>query len=94
MFHFFFVSDSINTKTVMSRLQVINFGYAAVDPGYREFFSDRNPRLGRILDRMLGPREEKEIISSELRKMDIKNFKEALETEQKWLKYWNVFVTK
>lgn len=65
----------------MTHLQVINFGYAAVDPGYREFFSDRNPRLGRILDRMLGPREEKEIISSEVRKLDIKQFKESLETE-------------
>ena len=62
----------------MFHLQVINFGYAAVDPGYREFFSDRNPRFGRILDRMLGPREEKEMISSERRKLDIKNFKESL----------------
>jgi hypothetical protein len=61
---------------------VINFGYAAVDPGYRAFFSDRNPRFGRILDRMMGPRPKEEI-SPEVRKSDIQQFKESIQSGMK-----------
>ena len=77
----FFVAFIPYLAGVVTFTAVINFGYAVFSPGYREFFSDRNPRLGQLLDNFLGSREED--LPSNESKDDIKKFVKSIESNKK-----------
>ena len=50
--------------------------------GYHAFFCDRNPKLGQVLNFIIGPLTE-EKVSTELRKENVKQFKEYVHKEMK-----------
>ena len=77
----FFVAFVPYLAGVVTITAVINLGYAALNPGYREFFSDRNPRLGQLLDYALGSRDED--LSPKDTKDDIKKFVKSIESNNK-----------
>ncbi len=53
-------------------------------PGYHEFFCDRNPNMGKAMNLILGPVKE-ETISTENRREDVRQFKQSIQQQVKWL---------
>jgi hypothetical protein len=77
----FFIAFLPYLAGVVTFTAVVNFGYAALSPAYREFFSDRNPMLGQLLDHVLGSRDED--LTPIESKVDIKEFVKSIQSDKK-----------